>query len=557
MKKKLPDVLFLAACLCCTAASPAVAGNGAPRGITLTVDHPVIPVLVKKAVNPVVRLNLTAGGRMPYAVSGIDLSLDGTTDLNDLVSLSVYGAGADGRLNTTQLVCRAAAPCKRLVFTDRFRVTRDTLRLWVSVTLKERVALHHRIGIRCNRVKAAGRWIRPARQNVRPQRIGVAVRQRGCDGVFSSRIPGLVTTPRGTLIAVFDARYRSARDLQGDIDIALHRSTDGGESWQPMQVALDMGRWGGLPEKYNGVSDACVLVDETNGNVFIAGLWMHGALDTAGRWIEGLTEDSTYWIHQWRGKGSQPGVNPRETCQFLITRSTDDGLTWSFPLAVTPYTKRPEWWLFGPSPGRGITLRNGTLVIPAQGRDEHGVPFSNIAWSADHGKSWTAANPAYRDVTESSVAELVDGTLMLNMRDNRNRGVRSPNGRRICTTPDLGVTWHEHPASRGALVEPTCMGSLHRHEYTAGGVRRSVLLFSNPNDYRTRDKLTLKASFDNGVTWPEKYWLLFDEYRSAGYSCITSVGEQAVGILYESSLADLVFIRVELDELFSQHEPFK
>ncbi|MCC8172333.1 MAG: exo-alpha-sialidase [Parabacteroides sp.] len=524
--------------------------------MTLTVDHPVIPVLVKKAANPAIRLNLTANGSAPYTLSGIKLALDGTTDLHDIVSLAVYEAGADGRIDTTRLVCPAAAPRRRLVFTDRLRVTRDTLRLWVSVTLQAKVALHHRIGIRCTRVKAGNRWIPAGKQDARPQRIGVAVRQRGQDGVSSSRIPGLVTTSRGTLIAVFDARYRSARDLQGDIDIALHRSTDKGESWQPLQVALDMGQWGGLPEKYNGVSDACVLVDETTGALFIAGLWMHGALDERGKWKEGLTRDSTYWIHQWHGKGSQLGVNPRETCQFLITRSTDDGLTWSFPLAITPYTKRPEWWLFGPAPGHGITLRDGTLVFPAQGRDANGLPFATIAWSADHGKSWTAGNPAFGNVTESNAVELADGTVMLNMRDNRNRGVRSPNGRRICTTPDRGVTWREHPSSRKALVEPTCMASLHRHTYTANGTEKSVLLFANPNDYRTRDKLTLKASVDDGATWPEKYWLLFDEYRSAGYSSIMSVDEHTIGILYESNLADLVFIQVKLEELFSQHEPF-
>ena len=67
---------------------------------------------------------------------------------------------------------------------------------------------------------------------------------------------------------------------------------------------------------------------------------MHGALDDNGKWIEGLNENSTYWIHQWRKKGSQPGIGLKETCQFLITKSTDDGLTWSFPDNITGKTKR-------------------------------------------------------------------------------------------------------------------------------------------------------------------------------------------------------------------------
>ena len=103
---------------------------------------------------------------------------------------------------------------------------------------------------------------------------------------------------------------------------------------------------------------------------------MHGALDDNGKWIEGLNENSTYWIHQWRKKGSQPGTGLKETCQFLITKSTDDGLTWSFPDNITGKTKRPEWWLFAPAPGQGITLADGTLVFPTQGRDDKGAAFS-------------------------------------------------------------------------------------------------------------------------------------------------------------------------------------
>lgn len=99
-------------------------------------------------------------------------------------------------------------------------------------------------------------------------RLGVAVRQFGQDGVNTSRIPGIATSKNGTLLAVYDARYDTSRDLQGNIDIALNRSFDGGETWQPMQVVLDMKTWGGLPEKYNGVSDACILVDEITDNKY-------------------------------------------------------------------------------------------------------------------------------------------------------------------------------------------------------------------------------------------------------------------------------------------------
>ena len=81
------------------------------------------------------------------------------------------------------------------------------------------------------------------------------------------------------------------------------------------------------------------------------------------------------------------------------------------------------------------------------------------------------------------------------------------------------------------------------------GEEKTILLFANPNDYKTRDKLTLKVSFDDGLTWPEEHWILFDEYRSSGYSSITSVDKDTIGILYESSQADMAYIQIKLSEL--------
>ena len=115
------------------------------------------------------------------------------------------------------------------------------------------------------------------------QRPSVVVRYHGQDSVHTSRIPGIATTPAGTLLAIYDARYESARDLQGRMAIGLSRSTDGGRTWEPMRIVLDMGRWGRLPAKYNGVSDACILVDSARNKIYVAGLWMHGLLDSEGR----------------------------------------------------------------------------------------------------------------------------------------------------------------------------------------------------------------------------------------------------------------------------------
>ncbi|MDR0901958.1 MAG: glycoside hydrolase [Opitutaceae bacterium] len=381
-------------------------------------------------------------------------------------------------------------------------------------------------------------------------RTGVALRQHNDDNVHTYRIPGLATTNNGTLLAIYDMRRDKARDLQGDIDIGVSRSTDGGNSWEPVRVAMDRGEWGGLPQKYNGISDACILVDKKTNNIFIAALWMHGVHDENGKWIENLTEASTEWNHQWRKGGAMPGFGEKETGQFLITKSTDDGRSWSGLANITRQCKQEDWFLWAPAPGSGITLDDGTLVFPSQGRDSRGAAFSNITWSRDGGLSWKTSAPASNNTTECAVAQLSDGSLMLNIRDNRNSKNKSAtNGRGVAVTRDLGATWAAHPSSHGALIEPTCMGSLYKHVYKENGKTKSVLLFSNPSSKTARDHLTIKASFDDGLTWPEEHWILLDEGRGRGYSCLTSVDEQTIGILYEGSRADMTFQKVSLSEI--------
>jgi sialidase-1 len=314
-----------------------------------------------------------------------------------------------------------------------------------------------------------------------------------------------------------------------------------------------MGEWGGLPEKYNGVSDANILVDQNTGDIYIAGLWMYGVIDANGVWQENLTEKSVAWNHQWRTKGSQSGFGVKQTSQFIVTKSTDDGKTWSEPVNFTRMCKKEEWWLWAPAPGHGITLSDGSLVFPTQGRDKTGMPFSNITYSKDGGETWKTSNAAYQNTTESMAVELSDGSIMLNMRNNRNQEKGDKNGRAIAVTTDLGESWTEHITSCGALIECGCMASIHRHSYKDGnGNEKSILFFSNPNSKYKRHKQTIKASFDDGLSWPEKYWIELDEGRGAGYSCLTSIDENTIGILYEGSQAHMTFQRVPISEFLNK-----
>lgn len=362
---------------------------------------------------------------------------------------------------------------------------------------------------------------------LKAERKVIIIHEQGQYDCHTFRIPSIATTDKGTLLAVYDLRYRSRRDLQGDMDIGLSRSTDGGETWSCPVAILDMEEFGGLPEDQNGCSDPNILVDRKTGAILVSALWTHGKPGT----------------HQWKGKGSEPGHSIHKSSQFMFVRSIDDGLTWSEPVNWTQRLKEEKWHLFAPAPGNGITLSDGTLVIPTQGRDEEGVPFSNLIWSEDHGKNWTVSKPARNNTTECAVVELRDGSLMLNMRDNRNRSDKSDtNGRAVGVTKDRGKTWSVHSSDHGTLPEPVCMASLLSHELTDG---RRVLFFSNPNSKHRREKMTVRMSLDQGKTWPKS--ILLDR-KGGAYSSMSMVDEDTLGILYESSLADLVFQKIKLSE---------
>lgn len=516
-----------------------------------------VPLLTLKKHSPVMRVRIVRPEVKNYKLKDLTFSLTEVNAPGAVMSASLFAGTRSNRYRQSfpdSLLQTVTLKNGKLRFSPKYTVKSDTLDLWLTLRLKDDAANPDaRINVACTKLGTSVGALPTGGILPTSQRVGVAVRQSGQDGVNTSRIPGLITTTRGSLIALYDARNESDDDLQGDMDIAINRSEDGGRTWGPIIKVLDMGRYGGLPERYNGVSDGSILCDPRTGTLYATGLWMHGILDPkSGKWVENLNDTSRVWNHQWRSFGSQPGYDIKRSCQFLMAKSTDDGKTWSAPINITRQVKDSTWWLLAPAPGRGIITHDGTLVFPAEGRDEKGEAFSTIIYSRDGGESWKCGRPATYNTNECQVVELPDHSLMLNARHRANRRRKEGNGRAVAVTSDWGATWTQHPTSRKALIECACQASLHRHEYVRNGEKKQVLIFSNPSDTDTRIRHTIKLSFDNGMTWPEKYWTLLDSEWGAGYSCLTSIDDETIGIFYEGSQADIQFQAIRLSDLLKE-----
>ncbi|MEN6577805.1 MAG: sialidase family protein [Phycisphaerales bacterium] len=326
----------------------------------------------------------------------------------------------------------------------------------------------------------------------------------GADGYHTYRIPALLATQEGTLLAFCEGRKGSRSD-SGDIDLLVKRSADGGRTWSTQQAVWDDGA--------NTCGNPCPVVDQTTGTIWLPMTWNHG-------------KDSEDRIKQNAGK---------DTRRVFITYSDDDGQTWAKPREITTDVKRPEWRWYATGPGVGIQLTQGpwkgrllipcdhTLVLP----DDPDGYCSHVIFSDDHGQTWRLGGAIRPAVNECQVVELSDGTLMMNMRNYD----RSQTSRAIAASTDGGMNWSEirHDPT---LVEPICQASLVQHaKQTPDG--RVCLLFSNPAHAESGKRLdmTVRMSEDRGTTWPVSR-LLWP--GPAAYSCLCAMPDGGVTCLFEA-----------------------
>lgn len=323
----------------------------------------------------------------------------------------------------------------------------------------------------------------------------------GQDGYDTYRIPALLATPRGDLLAFCEGR-RGGRSDSGDIDLLMKRSTDGGRTWSPRQVVWD--------DAGNTCGNPCPVVDRATGTIWLPMTWNDG-------------RDNEGQIKQNTGK---------DTRRVFVTHSDDDGRTWARPQEVTADVKRPEWRWYATGPGVGIQLTRGPskgrLLIPCDHSlvlpDDPDGYNAHVIYSDDHGHSWHLGGVIRPAVNECQVVELADGTLLMNLRNYD----RSKTTRAVATSPDGGLTWSavRHDP---ALVEPICQASLLQPTLD----RPNRLFFSNPAHAEPgqRRDMTVRMSEDGGQTWPISRVLW---PGPAAYSCLATFPGGDIACLFEA-----------------------
>ena len=319
-------------------------------------------------------------------------------------------------------------------------------------------------------------------------------------GSTNWRIPAICCLNDGTLLAVCDKRKNNESDLPEDIDIVMRRSTDNGRTWsEPLTIAEGTGR-------KQGFGDAA-LVECENGDVvcvFVGG--------------NGLFASSQ-----------------ADPIRSYVCRSSDKGLSWSEPEDITfqlwgdqatrPMCRNYRASFFGS--GNGLRLTRGEhagriMFAAAMVRKNSNVADNFVVYSDDNGMTWKVSQRAYEGGDEAKLMELVDGRVLISVRQTGARGYNySSNG---------GLAWGTQGRWE-CMKSNACNGDMLRLAATDRGDSCNILLHSIPNSMERRD-VSIFVSYDEGLTWQDPV-LLFD--GPSVYSSMTLLKNGSVGVLLEEN----------------------
>ncbi|MFP6634046.1 MAG: sialidase family protein [Planctomycetota bacterium] len=343
--------------------------------------------------------------------------------------------------------------------------------------------------------------------------------EAGMYGYRHYRIPGVIVSPKGTIIVFCEAR--SGGDWS-TIDICMRRSFDGGESWEKLRKISEP------PEKV-----------QQNEAALKKGLAKPGEVTMNNPVM--IPDTKTGAIHF---------LYCIEYARCYYRRSDDDGRTFSKAVDITStfdlFRKDYNWRVIATGPGHGLRTRSGRLIVPVwlsdgSGGHAHRPSAVSVIYSDDRGGNWkrgelvaadpglkaqrAAGTPLLRNPGETAAVELQDGRILLNLRN------ESARRRRAISISTDGISGWSRYHFAEALVEPICMGSMVRLSEKPR-YRKNRILFANPHNSasRTRQNVSVKLSYDEAKTWPVMKTI---EAGPSGYSDLAVGSDGTIHCFYE------------------------
>ncbi len=315
------------------------------------------------------------------------------------------------------------------------------------------------------------------------------------------RIPAIVTAPNGDVIVAVDERVPSCADLRGNknINIVIRRSAYNGKTWSKIERIVD------FPEGQSA-SDPSMIVDTDTKTIFL----FYNYMD----------------------------LNKAPNCYYLqYVKSVDNGKTWSKPVDITSQIAPQSWqkdFKFITS-GRGIYTSTGKLLHCLVNLQK-GL---HVFGSDDHGATWYLIDTPIKVGDESKIAELADGSWMINSRVNKG-GYRY-----VHTSTDEGKHWTS--AVDTTLIDPGCNGSFIRYTLKKEGFTKNRLLFANSKSKNERKNLTVRISYDEGKTWNEGRTIYTGD---AAYVSLTILKNGDIGLVFETdNYTAIEFVHFSLEWL--------
>lgn len=440
-------------------------------------------------------------------LKSMKLNLDGTTRIADVEKIKVFTTGLEDYPNNrffenATLIGSCNPQSSDFLCELDGQLLEGINYLWIAVDVADNAVEGNFIDMSCLEITSVDETVEVKNPSPSGKREIILARttllRPGDYNSTNYRIPAVITARNGSVVAVTDKRKYNNGDLPEDIDIVCQVSDDGGHSWtEPHTIAYGTGYKQGFGD--------CALSPTKDENGLVAAF-----VGGPGFW----------------------GSTPEDPLRMYISRSNDNGMTWTEPEDITSQIygtecddpERQKWLggFFGS--GNGLLTSTGRIMFVVAMREENREVVCNRAvYSDDNGQTWKVSERASVGGDEAKVTELVDGRILMSIRHGGNRWYN--------ISEDGGLTWKETTSEWTDIVAPACNGDLIRFTSTKNGDDKNRLLHSVPAG-SSRKNVTVYVSYDEGESWPTSRCIV--PYNSA-YSSLCILPNKTIGLYVEET----------------------